>query len=310
MQEVDTCSRHDGRRAGVRCQRCERPICPDCMRQASVGFHCPECAGGNRSQVMTGAQVLRRHETPIVTNVLIALNVAAFLALVVSGGGLFQETFSWIEVDFAIIGSIGVVDGSLTTFAVVPTGVGENIGVAWGEWYRLVTGAFLHGSPIHLGMNMYALYILGPQLERALGKVEFIGVYGVALLAGSFGALLMDPFVPTVGASGAIYGLFGAAVILQKRMGINPWQSGIVGLILINVLFTFAIPGISIGGHLGGLLGGFMAAYVVLEATVRRQPVLAYVGCAALAVGFALAGVWAAEQALQTLTPVLDFGFA
>lgn len=301
MQEVDTCYRHDGRRAGVRCQRCERPICPDCMRQASVGFHCPECAAGNQSQVVSGAQVLRRNETPIVTNVLIALNLAAFLWSVTQGTQVAGGQVSQADLDFALIGALF----GDSVFGPVLIG-----GVADGEWYRLVTGAFLHGGVIHLGMNMYALYILGPQLERALGKVEFIGVYVVAMFAGAFGALLMDPFVPTVGASGAIYGLFGAAVILQRRMGINPWQSGIVGLILINVLFTFAIPGISIGGHLGGLLGGFMAAYVVLEATVRRQPALAYVGCAGLAVGFALAAIWAADQALQTLTPVLDFGFA
>jgi membrane associated rhomboid family serine protease len=279
------------------------------MRQASVGFHCPDCAGQGRGQVMTGAQIRRRAETPIVTNILIALNVAVFAYELVVGGSLSQFGLSDFGIDYALLGVGTEIPGGLSQAPVLPSGMGGvPVGVAEGEWYRMVTGAFLHGGLFHIAMNMYVLYVLGPQLERALGRLEYLAVYVVAMLAGSAGALLLSPFDPTVGASGAIYGLFGAAVVLQRRLGIDPWRSGIAMLIGINVVLTFAIPGISIGGHLGGLVGGALAAFVVLEATVRRQPIIAAVGCAALALGFALLGIWAAEQALLTLQPVIDIG--
>jgi membrane associated rhomboid family serine protease len=266
------------------------------MRQASVGFQCPECAGGSKaagSPVLTGRD-LRRRETPWVTNALIALNVAVFLWQLVSGTGIAGSEVSDVEIDFALLG-FGVTPDSLL------------VGVAEGEWYRVVSGAFLHGGLIHLAMNMYFLYILGPQLERALGRVEFLLVYAVSLVAGSFGALLLEPFGLTVGASGAIYGLLGAAVVLQRRRGIDPWSSGILGLLLINILLTFAIPNISIGGHLGGLAGGLLAGVVVLESIDRRQPALAYAGCAFLGAGFSYGCIWAAEQAFLTGHPVINF---
>ncbi len=170
-----------------------------------------------------------------------------------------------------------------------------------------MTGAFLHGGLLHLGFNMYVLWILGPQIEQLLGRGAFLAIYGVSLLAGSFGALLIDPFVPTVGASGAIYGLFGAAVVLQRRQGINPLSSGLGMIVGINLLLTFAIPGISIGGHLGGLAGGALAGTMVMEAMTRRQPALAWLGCSGLGRGLLLGAMWAAEQAWATLEPVLEF---
>jgi membrane associated rhomboid family serine protease len=295
MQEVQTCYRHQDRRAGVSCQRCNRPICPDCMHQASVGFQCPECAGASGSREVSGRSVLRQHDTPIVTNALIAINLAVFVYGLFSGGS-FGGTggLSSFEIKYSLLGA-----GQLSSSQV--------IGVADGEWYRLITGAFLHGGLIHIGLNMYVLYILGPQLERALGHLEYAAIYLVALLAGAFGALVLTPFEPTVGASGAIYGLFGAIVVLQRRLGMNPWTSGIAGLILINLLLTFAFPGISIGGHIGGLIGGAMAAFVVLEATAQRQPALALLGCAALALAFGFGAVWAAETAFTTGHALLSF---
>jgi membrane associated rhomboid family serine protease len=306
MTDADHCYRHPDRRAGVTCQRCERVICPDCMRQASVGFHCPECAGaGSRQKVVTGAQLRRGIEKPTVTNILIALNLAAFLWSVVAGADLSGSGISDVHNDYGIIGLFRA-DLYFQNAPAQP--IPELGGVAYGEWYRIFTGAFLHGGLLHVGMNMYVLYILGPQMERELGHRDFALVYGVALVAGSFGALLLDPFVPTVGASGAIYGLFGAALVFQRRSGINPWASGIAGLLLINLFITFAIPGISIGGHVGGLLGGDLAAIVVFEGETRRQPMLSVLGCAGLGLGFFLAAIWAAEQALATLQPVLDLG--
>lgn len=263
------------------------------MRQASVGFHCPECSKAAPSKVISGSQLIHRREQPIVTNVLIAMNLAVFVLQLVSGTG-FDGSMSDFDVDYALLGA-GVTPDQLL------------VGVSQGEWYRVFTGTFLHGGFIHIAFNMYALYILGPQIERALGHLEFVGIYVVALLAGSFGALLITPFDPTVGASGAIYGLLGAAVVLQKRNGIDPWSSGIIGLLAINLLLTFAIPGISIGGHLGGLVGGALAGLVILESQQRRQPIIAAVGCTGLGIGFFLGAIWAAEQAFANLAPVIDF---
>ncbi len=248
---VQTCYRHDDRRAGVRCQRCDRPICPSCMHQASVGFHCPECVKQSGQRVVT-ARTLGAVQTPYVTATLLALNVAVYLLSTVSGGGTLGGTPSrQFELDWALIGTGRVVGGAF--------GLGSIIGVSEGEWYRLVTSGFLHGSLLHLGFNMFALWILGRQLEPALGRGRFAALYGASLLAGSLGVMVLDPNQLTLGASGAVFGLFGYALVGQWARGINPMQSGIGGIIVINMVFTFAVPGISIGGHLGGLLGGAAA---------------------------------------------------
>lgn len=251
--EVQTCYRHQDRRAGVRCQRCERPICPSCMHQASVGFHCPECVRGATQQVHTMRSVRARAANPVVTTALVAMNVAIYVVSSI-GSGLAEPSFG-VQVDFALIGR-GLSSAGL-------------IGVGEGEWYRLISGGFLHGGLLHLGFNMYVLWILGKQLEPALGQVAFAAVYVSSMLAGSLGVMVLEPDALTVGASGAVFGLFGYAVVAQYVRGINPMQTGLGMVILLNLAFTFLVPGISIGGHVGGLLGGLVAGG--LHEVVRRR---------------------------------------
>ncbi|HEY1118680.1 MAG TPA: rhomboid family intramembrane serine protease [Acidimicrobiales bacterium] len=250
--EVQTCYRHGDRRAGVRCQRCERPICPACMNQASVGFHCPECVKGTGQKVYT-ARSMPSSAAAVVTTALVAMNVAIYLVSS-AGSGLAEPSFA-VQLDYALIGRGLSAEGLL--------GVGE------GEWYRLITGGFLHGSLLHLGFNMYVLWILGKQLEPSLGRVGFAAVYFASMLAGSLGVMVLEPDALTVGASGAVFGLFGYAVVAQFVRGINPLQTGLGAVILINLAFTFLVPGISIGGHVGGLLGGLVAGF--LHDVVRRK---------------------------------------
>lgn len=252
--EVQTCYRHQDRRAGVRCQRCERPICPSCMHQASVGFHCPECVRGASQQVHTMRSVQARAGNPVVTTALVAMNVAIYVVSSI-GRGLTEPSFA-VQLDYALIGR-----GLSPTAGLI--GVGE------GEWYRLISGGFLHGSLLHIGFNMYVLWILGKQLEPALGQVAFGVVYFASMLAGSLGVMVLEPDALTVGASGAVFGLFGYAVVAQYVRGINPMQTGLGMVILVNLAFTFLVPGISIGGHVGGLLGGFVAGG--LHELVRRR---------------------------------------
>ncbi len=243
-----TCANHPDRVAGVRCQRCERPICPSCMVQASVGFHCPQCAGARTTRVVSGRAAFGGASDLLATKVLIGINAVFFVAMVATGGtvsGASGPVFTW-----------GATYGPL---------------VAQGEWYRLVTGGFLHAGLLHLGMNMFLLWLLGQALEPALGRSQFVAIYMVSLLGGSLGVMLLDPTSPTLGASGAVFGLMGALTVLQMRAGQNPWRSGIGTLIVLNLVITFMVPGISIGGHLGGLVAGAAAAWG-LGVTTERSP--------------------------------------
>ncbi len=247
--EVTTCYRHPGVRAGVSCQRCDRPICPQCMVQASVGFHCPECAKQGRQRVYRGQAALAPAR-PIVTQVLIAINVVVY----VMGLGLHGAN------DLTRQGGL-VGEGTFDGITVV--------GVAAGEWYRIVTSGFLHADLLHLAFNMFMLWVLGSMLEPSMGKWPFLATYFMSLIAGSLGVLILDPNIVTVGASGAVFGLMGAAIIGQRANGISPWQTGIGGLLVINLAITFLVPGISIGGHVGGLLGGMAAGFILL--VLRRS---------------------------------------
>lgn len=221
------------------------------MSQASVGFHCPECSKQGKQRVYT-ARTIMGASSPIVTQVLIGINVAVYLI------GLGNNVFIF---DYGVLGS-----GLLFTDQTF-----KPIGVAHGEWYRLVTGGFLHANILHVGMNMFALWMLGSQLEAAVGRLRFAVVYGAALLAGSLGVMILAPHEPTVGASGAIFGLLGLALAAQRSQGINIMQSGLGGILLINLAFTFGIPGISIGGHIGGLAGGYLCGVVLYELGPRLR---------------------------------------
>jgi membrane associated rhomboid family serine protease len=261
------CYRHPNRETGVSCSNCGNPICPDCMTATPVGMRCPDCSR-QRTQVRTLRNV---YANPTATYVLIAVNVLLFIGSWASGG-----SSSSVYIDLSTIGLGRLTDGTL-------------IGVAEGEYWRLVTGAFLHApnNPLHILFNMYLLYILGTMLEPVLGHVRFVALYFASLLAGSFGALVAEPNSLTVGASGAVFGLMGAAFFLQRARGVDPWRSGLGPLILFNLALPFVFPGlnISIGGHVGGLIGGSIAALAIERlSTVRRGDLLPVLACVAVAV--------------------------
>jgi membrane associated rhomboid family serine protease len=266
---METCYRHPSRETGVSCSSCGRPICTDCMTPTPVGMRCPECAR-QRTQVRTARALTAT--TPYATYVIIAVNVVVFLAQVITAGA-----------------------GRPRTGEVYVQGVLFAPFVDQGEWWRMLTAGFLHGDPIHLLFNMVGVYFLGQLLEPALGTVRFVAVYFASLLAGSFGALLLsDPRAETIGASGAVFGLLGAAFIIMRQRGMDPMQSFIGPLLILNLILTFAFPGISVGGHLGGLAGGMLCAVVISYGERQRSMAVALAGCAAIAVFAAIGGVMAA----------------
>src|SRR3954466_12972033 len=257
-----TCYRHPNRETGVSCSNCGRPICPDCMTSTSVGMRCPECAN-QRTRVVRGAGA---SDQPTLTYALIGINV------VVALGGF--------------LGGASATTGGVGGSVLLDDGAVSRAAIADHEYWRLLTAGFLHAGFFHLLFNMFALYVLGTLLEPAVGRFRFGLIYLVSLLAGSFGALLLSPDSPTVGASGAIFGLMGAAVIVMRNRGMNAMESGLGFWIVLNLVITFTVPNISIGGHIGGLLGGALAALVLFElgARVRLPEVVPSLLVAALGV--------------------------
>ncbi|MGZ5375360.1 MAG: rhomboid family intramembrane serine protease [Solirubrobacterales bacterium] len=288
---VDTCYRHPNRETGVSCSNCGRPICPECMTSTPVGMRCPECAK-QRTPVRTAATVGMGGGQPIATYVLIGLNALVFLAEMLGGGG----GSSSVEAGQNLTG-----DGGLCGNAIADGGFCGIEPQQGGESFRIITGAFLHAGPFHLLLNMFALYVLGTMIEPAIGTLRFVGIYFAALLMGSFGALLAtEPNQVTVGASGAIFGLMGAAFVIARNRGMQEIQSQIGLFVVLNLVFTFAVPGISIGGHIGGLIGGALAA-LLLEQIARRfkgrhRVLLEVAALAAIFVASIAGSLWAAGQ--------------
>jgi membrane associated rhomboid family serine protease len=238
------------------------------MSQASVGFQCPECVreGARSSPTYTPGSLPGGR--PIASYTLIALNVLIFVAQLVTIKGGASPVWNMES----SVGDEGILYGP---------------SVAAGEWWRLIAGGFLHGGIVHVGMNMYVLYMIGPQLERLLGTWRFVGLYFASLLGGALGVILLSPYSMTLGASGAIFGLLGAAAAYQLSHRVNIWRSGLGSLIVINLIITFTFGAyISIGGHLGGLLGGAAVGFALFQLEQRGVPAIAGVfvalGAAAL----------------------------
>jgi membrane associated rhomboid family serine protease len=266
------------------------------MTPSPVGMRCPECAG-DRQTVKTPAfrsGSSRMSQAPA-TFTLIAINAGLFLGQLAAGGGVASFDGGGALFDQGALCGNAVGLGGTCGFPPIATD--------GGEWWRIISGGFLHGGFLHLALNMFVLYILGTLVEPAIGSRRLLAIYGISLIAGSFGALLLsDPAQFTVGASGAIYGLFGATMLIARDRGLGQIVSQLGFWLVLNLVLTFSVPGISIGGHLGGLVGGALAALVVLRAERRGggvQPaeIAALVG---LAVGFFALAVLVADSGAGT----------
>jgi membrane associated rhomboid family serine protease len=236
------CYRHPNRETYLSCSECGRPICTECMTPAPVGQRCPEHSGRPQGvrRVTTGARRTAFEGTgALVTKTLIGINLLVYLITVAQGPGLNNPG--------------GSLFGKWILFGPA---------VADGDWWRLITSTFLHASLIHIAFNMYFLWFVGTAVEHALGRGRFLLVYFVSGLAGSAGALVVNPKTPTVGASGAIFGILGAALVLERQR--NYVLGGqALGLIVINLILSFVIANISVGGHIGGLIGGVLCTLVL-----------------------------------------------
>jgi len=247
---MQTCYRHPNRETGVSCSNCGRPICPECMTSTPVGMRCPECAR-QRTRVVSGQGAFSVAGRTPGTYALIAINVIVFLAELLGGGaGGFSGGGTLIH------------DAGLNANA-----------ISNGDWWRIITGGFLHAGFLHLLLNMYVLYIAGSILEPGIGTPRFLGIYFVSLIAGSLGAMLLDPHATTVGASGAIFGLMAGVIVIARGRGVEELASQFGLFVVLNLVLTFSIPGISVGGHIGGLIGGAVAALLVIfvERRMRGQ---------------------------------------
>lgn len=265
-----SCYRHPGRETYVSCNRCQRYMCPECMRSAAVGHQCVECVNEGSRSVRQPKNAFggRQANVPMVTYVLIAINVAMFVVQT-AAPGFEKDFFLW------------------------PNGVAH-----YDQFYRLLTSGFLHAGITHIAFNMVALYFTGPALERALGHTRFLALYVLSLLGGSVLVYLLTPVgTPTLGASGAIFGLFGASFVLARKLQFD--MRGIVGLIVINLVITFVAPGISWQGHVGGLLTGAAVAAVFAHAP-RANRTLVQVGCSVVILGFFAALIWWRTLAIVT----------
>ncbi|MDQ0991900.1 rhomboid family intramembrane serine protease [Streptomyces sp. V3I7] len=279
---MPACYRHPDRETGVRCTRCERPICPECMVSASVGFQCPDCVRGgasshpasgsesgasrpagppaaaSRPRTLAGGTVTA--DPRLVTKMLIGLNVALFAVQQIVGDR-FTDALD-------LIGR-----APFTPF-------GPLEGIAEGQYYRLLTSMFLHGSFIHILFNMLSLWWIGGPLEAALGRARYLALYFVSGLAGgALTYLLAAPNQPSLGASGAIFGLFGATAVLLRRLNYD--MRPVIALLVINLIFTFS-PGFNIAwqAHIGGLVAGVITGYAMVHAPRERRTLIQYGTCA------------------------------
>lgn len=253
---VLSCYRHPKRQTQISCVRCERPICPDCMRPASVGFQCPECVAEGQASIRrprrtTAARVTVARLGPVTAG-LIAANVVVYLITVATAGGQIMANYqSPIFADLATQPAL----------------------VADGQWWRLLGGAFLHYGLTHLAVNMLSLYILGRDLEKYLGSLQYAAVYVLSAIGGSVAVLLFGaPFGAVAGASGAIFGLLGATgvALYQRKANLR----SLFAMLLINLFISF-LPGISLAAHAGGFVVGAAAGAIMIYGRRRTQLMVA-----------------------------------
>ncbi|CAL9514880.1 Rhomboid protease GlpG [Streptomyces sp. enrichment culture] len=263
------CYRHPDRETGVRCTRCERPICPECMVSASVGFQCPDCVrdgsgtghspGAAQPRNLAGAPVTTTGDPHLITKILVLINLAVFVA---------------VQVSSTVLGELFLI-AEWPPAPWVPTE-----GVAEGEWYRLITAMFTHQAIWHIAFNMLSLWFLGGPLEEALGRVRYLALYLISGLAGSALAYLLQPAsTASLGASGAVFGLFGATAVLMRRRNYD--MRPVIVLLVINLLFTFN-PSLNISwqAHIGGLVGGVVIGYAMVNAPRERRAPMQWGACA------------------------------
>lgn len=258
------CYRHPDREAGRNCTRCGRPACSDCLVQAAVGSHCLECAKAAKPDVKTRAHLWSARQITMVTYALIAVNVLVFVIVALEQPStLGSGRVSDLQADLGL--NKLLLQGRL--------GFGNQL-YPEHQWYRLVTAGFLHFGIIHLAFNMFALYQLGQIVERAVPPAQYALLFFASLLGGSLGALVVEGTSPslTAGASGAVFGLLGAAAVGLHRRGVNIFSTGIGTALMLNLVITFSISGISIGGHLGGLFAGGICGFVMLAPQWKRVP--------------------------------------
>jgi membrane associated rhomboid family serine protease len=271
---VPTCFRHPGRETYVSCVRCGRPACPDCLRSAAVGQQCVDCvrAGNRGTRPVSAVFGGRAVSGAVVTWALVAINVVLYLI------ELARPSLGY---DLGMIGLGRFTNG------------GPLQGVAEGQWYRLITSAFLPPpggglGPLDIIFNMWALILVGPSLERLLGHARFLTVYLVSALGGSVALLVLAPFELALGASGAIFGLFGAWFVVARRLRLD--SRWIVTLVVLNLAIGFVVPNIAWQAHLGGLLAGGLltAAYAYAP---RENRALIQVGATVAVVGVLILAV-------------------
>ncbi|MEV8565772.1 rhomboid family intramembrane serine protease [Streptomyces sp. NPDC051322] len=282
---LPSCYRHPGVETGISCTRCERPICPQCMVSASVGFHCPECvrsgsgrgqsASASRPRTVAGGSVAA--DPRLITKILIGINLAVFIAVQVVGNRLLD--------DLALVGRWP------------PAPFPATQGVAEGEWYRLLTSVFLHQQFWHIGFNMLSLWWIGAPLEAALGRARYIALYLLSGLAGSaLTYLVASPTQASLGASGAVFGLLGATAVLMRRLNYD--MRPVIALLVINLIFTFTFSGIAWQAHIGGLVAGILIAIAMIHAPRERRVLVQYGACALVLV--ATVGMVLARTAMLT----------
>ncbi|MFF9472956.1 rhomboid family intramembrane serine protease [Streptomyces roseolus] len=260
------CYRHPGTETGIRCTRCEKPICPECMISASVGFQCPDCvrtgsgtghaADANQARTLVGGRV--RTDDRLITKVLIGICVLVYGLVLILGDRFVDE--------LVLIG-----------YASNPL-LGEVVGVADGEWYRLLTATVLHQEPWHILFNLLGLWVIGGIVEPELGRTRYALLCLLSGLSGSVLAYAVAaPNQPSLGASGIVYGLIGAWVVLARRRRHD--MRPVLLFVALSLLMTFTRPGISWEAHVGGLVAGALVTYVLVRAPRGHRELIQYGAC-------------------------------